>query len=82
MLIFMPDATRILSAMEAGDPQAADELLPLVYDELRKLGGEAGTGAAGPYVSGHRLGPRGVLAAVDARRRWQGSRGERCESFR
>ena len=33
----MPDLTRILSAVEAGDPSAAAELLPLVYDELRKL---------------------------------------------
>jgi RNA polymerase sigma factor (TIGR02999 family) len=33
----MPDVTRILSAIEAGDPTAAAELLPLVYDELRKL---------------------------------------------
>ena len=33
----MSDVTRILSAIEAGDPTAASELLPLVYDELRKL---------------------------------------------
>jgi RNA polymerase sigma factor (TIGR02999 family) len=33
----MADVTRILSAIEAGDPQAAEELLPLVYDELRRL---------------------------------------------
>jgi RNA polymerase sigma factor (TIGR02999 family) len=33
----MSDVTRILSAIERGDPQAADRLLPLVYDELRKL---------------------------------------------
>jgi RNA polymerase sigma factor (TIGR02999 family) len=33
----MSDVTRILSAIEEGDPQAADQLLPLVYDELRKL---------------------------------------------
>jgi RNA polymerase sigma factor (TIGR02999 family) len=31
------DVTRILSAIEHGDPQAAAELLPLVYDELRRL---------------------------------------------
>ena len=31
------ELTRILSAIEAGDPQAADQLLPLVYDELRRL---------------------------------------------
>ena len=33
----MNDVTRILSAIEQGDPQAAERLLPLVYDELRKL---------------------------------------------
>jgi RNA polymerase sigma factor (TIGR02999 family) len=31
------DVTRILSQIEQGDPQAAEKLLPLVYDELRKL---------------------------------------------
>jgi len=33
----MSDVTRILNAMEHGDAKAADELLPLVYEELRKL---------------------------------------------
>lgn len=33
----MSDVTRILKSIEVGDPQAAEELLPLVYDELRKL---------------------------------------------
>src|SRR6476469_9890421 len=33
----MADVTQILAAVEAGDPRAAAELLPLVYDELRKL---------------------------------------------
>src|SRR5215469_10774300 len=33
----MSDVTRMLSAIEQGDPHAADELLPLVYGELRKL---------------------------------------------
>jgi RNA polymerase sigma factor (TIGR02999 family) len=33
----MNEVTRILSAIEVGDPHAADQLLPLVYDELRKL---------------------------------------------
>jgi RNA polymerase sigma factor (TIGR02999 family) len=33
----MSNVTRILSAIEAGDPRAAEQLLPLVYDELRKL---------------------------------------------
>src|SRR5436305_9157881 len=33
----MNDVTRILSAIERGDPRAAEQLLPLVYDELRRL---------------------------------------------
>src|SRR5262245_25987519 len=33
----MNDVTRILSAIEQGDSHAAEQLLPLVYDELRKL---------------------------------------------
>jgi RNA polymerase sigma factor (TIGR02999 family) len=33
----MSDVTRILSAIEQGDPCAAEQLLPLVYEELRKL---------------------------------------------
>ena len=33
----MSDVTRILDAIRQGDPQAAGELLPIVYDELRKL---------------------------------------------
>ena len=36
----MTDVTRILSAIEAGDSHAAQALLPLVYDELRKLAAE------------------------------------------
>jgi RNA polymerase sigma factor (TIGR02999 family) len=37
MIGCMAEVTRILSAIEHGDPHAAEELLPLVYDELRKL---------------------------------------------
>jgi RNA polymerase sigma factor (TIGR02999 family) len=33
----MTDVTQILSQIEAGDPAAAERLLPLVYDELRRL---------------------------------------------
>ncbi len=36
----MSDVTRILSAIEQGDPSAAEQLLPLVYEELRKLAAE------------------------------------------
>src|SRR5690349_5981618 len=33
----MTDLTRVLSAIEQGDPGAAEQLLPLVYEELRRL---------------------------------------------
>jgi RNA polymerase sigma factor (TIGR02999 family) len=33
----MNEVTRILSAIDRGEPQAAEQLLPLIYDELRKL---------------------------------------------
>jgi RNA polymerase sigma factor (TIGR02999 family) len=33
----MSDVTQLLSAIDAGDPRAADRLLPLVYEELRRL---------------------------------------------
>jgi RNA polymerase sigma factor (TIGR02999 family) len=33
----MNEVTRILSAIDSGDPRAAEDLLPLVYDELRRL---------------------------------------------
>ena len=36
----MTDVTQILNAIEQGDPQAAEQLLPLVYDELRRLAAE------------------------------------------
>ena len=36
-LTFMPDLTQVLEAVRAGDAAAADELLPLVYAELRRL---------------------------------------------
>src|SRR3954468_3154901 len=36
----MNDVTRVLSAIEQGDPRAAEQLLPLVYEELRKLAAE------------------------------------------
>ena len=36
----MREVTRILSAIEQGDPRAAEQLLPLVYGELRRLAAE------------------------------------------
>ena len=37
MISGMSDVTRLLQSVEQGDPKAADQLLPLVYEELRKL---------------------------------------------
>jgi RNA polymerase sigma factor (TIGR02999 family) len=37
IFLFMSEVTRILSAIDQGDPRAAGQLLPLVYDELRQL---------------------------------------------
>src|SRR2546423_1756253 len=37
MIALMTEVTRILSAITEGDPQAAQQLLPLVYEELRRL---------------------------------------------
>ena len=36
----MSEVTRILSAIEQGDPHAAEQLLPLIYGELRQLAAE------------------------------------------
>ncbi len=37
ILVFMNDVTQVLSQIKQGDPSAADQLLPMVYAELRKL---------------------------------------------
>jgi RNA polymerase sigma factor (TIGR02999 family) len=37
MILSMPNVTQLLSAIDAGDPRASVELLPLVYEELRRL---------------------------------------------
>src|SRR5215211_7817616 len=57
MLGGMADVTQILQAIEAGDPKAAAELLPLVYDELRQLA--AARMAAEP--AGHTLQPTALV---------------------
>ena len=71
----MNDVTRILSAIEAGNPQDAEQLLPLVYDELRRLAAKrlAGEGA------GHTLQPTALvheaylkLVGSDPQQPWNG----------
>lgn len=51
------DVTRILTAIEQGDPQAADKLLPLVYEELRKLAAQRMANEA----AGHTLQPTALV---------------------
>jgi RNA polymerase sigma factor (TIGR02999 family) len=71
----MSDVTQLLSAIEAGDPKAAAELLPLVYAELRKL---AATRMA-EEKAGHTLQPTALvheaylrLIGGDAEAHWNG----------
>jgi RNA polymerase sigma factor (TIGR02999 family) len=53
----MSDVTRILDRVQLGDPQAAEELLPLVYEELRKLAAHKMAGEA----AGHTLQPTALV---------------------
>ena len=69
------DVTKILSAIEAGDPKAAGQLLPLVYDELRRLASQKMT----QEKSGHTLQPTALvheaflrLVGQEDRQQWDG----------
>ena len=53
----MSDVTRILEAAQHGDPTAADQLLPLVYDELRRLAAHKMASEA----AGHTLQPTALV---------------------
>src|SRR5436305_9755722 len=75
MFGFMSDVTQILNAIEAGDPRAAEQLLPLVYDELRRLAAQRLAGE-GP---GHTLQPTALvheaylkLVGADPQQPWNG----------
>jgi RNA polymerase sigma factor (TIGR02999 family) len=73
----MKEVTRILSAIEGGDPHAAEQLLPLVYDELRKLAAQKlGQEKPGQTLEATALVHEAYLRLVDARKvkRWD-SRG-------
>ncbi len=60
----MSDVTRILSQIESGDPSAAEQLLPLVYEELRKLAAaKLAQEKPGQTLQATALGARGVPAA-------------------
>jgi len=71
----MSDVSRILTELEQGDPQAADRLLPLVYDELRRLAErrlarEAPGQTLQPTALVHEAYLR--LVGSEAEQRWQG----------
>src|SRR5690242_650800 len=71
----MSEVTHILSAIEQGDPQAAGQLLPLVYDELRRLAAQK----LAREKPGQTLDATGLvheaylrLVGVDQGQRWNG----------
>jgi RNA polymerase sigma factor (TIGR02999 family) len=74
----MSDVTRILSAIDAGDPHAAAQLLPLVYDELRRLAaGKMAQERPGQTLEATALVHEAYLRLVgpsgqEAARQWQG----------
>jgi RNA polymerase sigma factor (TIGR02999 family) len=71
----MNDVTRILSEIERGDPQAAEQLLPLVYDELRQLAAQKlAQEAPGQTLQATALVHEAYLRLVDVEKasRWDG----------
>src|SRR5947209_2612573 len=73
--VSMTDVTRILSAIDQGDPQAAEQLLPLVYDELRRLAGQKlGQEKPGQTLDATALVHEAYLRLVDTERtrHWNG----------
>jgi len=70
----MSDVTHILDRVQQGDPRAAAELLPLVYDELRRLAAHRLAGER----NGHTLQPTALVHEAwlkisgDAQRDWNG----------
>jgi len=73
MLPRVNDLTRILNRVQQGDPKAAEELLPLVYEELRRLAAQKMANAA----AGHTLQPTALVHEAwlrlggDQQPRWQ-----------
>src|SRR5262245_45009466 len=71
----MNEVTRVLSAIERGDPQAAKQLLPMVYDELRRLAArKLADEAAGQTLEATALVHEAYLRLVDDEEaaRWNG----------
>jgi hypothetical protein len=76
----MSEVTRVLSAIDQGDRQAAERLLPLVYDELRKLAAQKmAQEAPGQTLQATGLVHEGYLRLVDVEKaqHWN-SRGHFC----
>lgn len=69
----MPEVTRILNCIEQGDPRAADELLPLIYEELRRLAASKMAGEkAGQTLQATALVHEAYLKLVqESQQRWQ-----------
>jgi RNA polymerase sigma factor (TIGR02999 family) len=71
----MSDVTRILSAMEQGDLQAAGQLLPLVYEELRRLAAvRLAQEKPGQTLDATALVHEAYLRLVGNEQRWEGRR--------
>jgi RNA polymerase sigma factor (TIGR02999 family) len=75
----MSEVTRILSAIDGGDPQAAGQLLPLVYEELRKLA----AGYMANEAPGHTLDATALVHEAYLRlvMSWEPERPEDAPSF-
>ena len=73
-MVRVSDVTRILQAAQQGDPKAADQLLPLVYSELRKLAAHRlGNEAAGQTLQPTALVHEAWLRLTgDANKQWDG----------
>ena len=71
----MSDVTRILERVQDGDPQAAEQLLPLVYEELRKLAARKMAGdAAGQTLQPTALVHEAWLRLVGEKHSWANRR--------
>src|SRR5262245_25809904 len=73
----MSEVTRILAAIERGDPSAASQLLPLVYDELRRLAAQRlAAESAGQTLQATALVHEAYLRLVDVEQaqRWDSRR--------
>ncbi|MEX2559836.1 MAG: sigma-70 family RNA polymerase sigma factor [Pirellulales bacterium] len=69
----MSDVTRILSQIEGGDPSAAEQLLPLVYDELRRLAAaKLAREQPGQTLQATALVHEAYLRLVDQSQAWNG----------